>query len=222
MTVKRITPESLTSLLVVGPLFDSIRVSVIDIRGSLRRFTASLIPPRAGFSARFRGAGPAVRGTARTAWPRMVGAGSFPGVSGGRSPAFSTSACSLTSVRHAAERNATAPTWAWPSPPGYCANPVTGATGAPVRCGGDLTATAVTRLSDSHPGMTAQRTVYDVIDAGAARFGIYRTQPAPGTRALADIRAVAGRILDSLAAADGAAVDTAVSLMHCLPVFLAL
>ena len=43
MTVKRITPELLTSLLVVGPLFDSIRVSVIDIRGSLRRFTASLL-----------------------------------------------------------------------------------------------------------------------------------------------------------------------------------
>ena len=41
MTVKRITPELLTSLLVVGPLFDSIRVSIIDIRGSLRRFTAS-------------------------------------------------------------------------------------------------------------------------------------------------------------------------------------
>ena len=34
-----------------------------------------------------------------------------------------------------------------------------------------------------------------MIDAGAARFGIDRTQPAPGTRALADIRAVAGRIL---------------------------
>ena len=79
--------------------------------------------------------------------------------------------------------------------PGRCANPVTGPTGAPVRCGADLTATAVTALSDGHPAVTAQRTVYDVIDTSAARFGIYRTLPAPGTPALADIRAVAGRIL---------------------------
>lgn len=79
--------------------------------------------------------------------------------------------------------------------PGRCANPVTGTTGAPIRCGADLTATTVTALSEGHPAVTAQRIVEDVIDTGTARFGIYRTHPFLGTPALADIRAVAGRIL---------------------------
>ncbi len=79
--------------------------------------------------------------------------------------------------------------------PGHCANPVTGPTGAPLRCGADLTAAAVTGLSHSHPALTAQRIVYDVIDTGAAGFGIYRTHPSPSPPVLTDIRAVAGRIL---------------------------
>lgn len=79
--------------------------------------------------------------------------------------------------------------------PGQCANPVTGPSGAPVRCGANLTSTAVTRLGESHPALTAQRTVYGVIDTGTAEFGVYRAHPTAGTPALADIRAVAGRIL---------------------------
>jgi hypothetical protein len=80
--------------------------------------------------------------------------------------------------------------------PGYCANPAVGLTGAtPARCGAKLADTAVVQFDDDHPLLAAQRTVYDVIERGAGDFGVYRTAPQPGRAVLADIRAVAGRIL---------------------------
>ncbi|WP_433625740.1 TniQ family protein [Nocardia sp. CA-120079] len=80
--------------------------------------------------------------------------------------------------------------------PGHCNKPGHGTTGRALkRCGTDLTATPVTRFPADHPVLCAQRTVYDVIDAGTAEFGIYATSPRPTVTALADIRAVAGRVL---------------------------
>src|SRR5271166_2663443 len=80
--------------------------------------------------------------------------------------------------------------------PGRCANSAADATGrAPARCDADLTITPVARFDDDHPVLAAQRTVYGVIDTGAARFGASCEHPYPSANALADIRAVAGRIL---------------------------
>lgn len=80
--------------------------------------------------------------------------------------------------------------------PGHCALPASGATGrAGQRCGADLSAAPVDRLPDGHPTLSAQRTIREVIDTGIGVFGIYRDQPMPSMRVLADIRAVAGRVL---------------------------
>lgn len=96
---------------------------------------------------------------------------------------------------HGAQRHRTHITTAIPRP-GYCANPAIGQTGsAPARCGTKLADTSVARFDDDHPLLTAQRTVYDVIERGVGDFGVYRTVPQPRRTVLADIRAIAGRIL---------------------------
>lgn len=81
--------------------------------------------------------------------------------------------------------------------PGRCANPAAGATGRiPARCGAKLTDATVTRfVGAGHPVLAAQKTVYDLIEADLAHFGVYRANPQPSSRALGDIRAVAARIL---------------------------
>jgi len=43
--------------------------------------------------------------------------------------------------------------------------------------------------------LAAQKTVYDLIEADTAHFGVYQANPQPSSRALGDIRAVAARIL---------------------------
>ncbi len=80
--------------------------------------------------------------------------------------------------------------------PGYCALPAPGATGrAPQRCGAELSAASTVRFAPGHPVLSAQRTIFDVIDSGKAAFGIYRQYPQTAEAMLSDVRAVAGRIL---------------------------
>lgn len=80
--------------------------------------------------------------------------------------------------------------------PGCCAQPALGATGrARQRCGADLTAVSTLDLPDGHSSLAAQRTILDVIKSGTMEFGIYRKCPQPSVGLLADVRAVAGRIL---------------------------
>lgn len=80
--------------------------------------------------------------------------------------------------------------------PGHCASQAVNASGrAPARCSADLAAVTTLQLPDTHPALIAQRTIIDLIDSATAAFGIYRERPVAGPDALADIRAVAGRIL---------------------------
>lgn len=80
--------------------------------------------------------------------------------------------------------------------PGHCGLPRRDATGrAPARCGADLANMAVPTFSDDHPVLTAQQLIYNVIDTDKATFGVYRNNAVRGVDALADIRAVAARIL---------------------------
>lgn len=80
--------------------------------------------------------------------------------------------------------------------PGHCASQAVTASGrAPARCDADLTAMTTLQLPDAHPALIAQRTITDLFDSATATFGIYRERPVAGPDALADIRAVAGRVL---------------------------
>ena len=58
------------------------------------------------------------------------------------------------------------------------------------------------RLGQGHPTIAAQHLIRKVIDSGAATFGIYHDHTTAAVGALADIRAVAGRILASATADD--------------------
>jgi DNA-binding transcriptional LysR family regulator len=80
--------------------------------------------------------------------------------------------------------------------PGRCANPAADATGrTPPRCGAQLADATVARFDARHPVLAAQKTVYDLIDADTARFGVYQQNPQPSSHALGDVRAVAARTL---------------------------
>jgi AraC-like DNA-binding protein len=80
--------------------------------------------------------------------------------------------------------------------PGRCALPDRNGTGrAPARCGAVLANMTVTRFSDDHPAVAAQRLLYGVINTGTATFGVYRNNTVRSVDALADIRAVAARVL---------------------------
>jgi transposase len=80
--------------------------------------------------------------------------------------------------------------------PGECAAPKRRHTGrSTVRCGADLTRASVLKLDDGHPAIDAQRLVNTVIRSEEAVFGVYASRPQPRLNALADIRAVAGRVL---------------------------
>ena len=58
------------------------------------------------------------------------------------------------------------------------------------------------RLGPGHPTIAAQHLIRKVIDSGAATFGIYHDHTTAAVGALADIRAVAGRIRASATADD--------------------
>ena len=81
--------------------------------------------------------------------------------------------------------------------PGRCAHPSAG-TAAPsrlIRCGADLASAPVTRLRADHPALRAQQRVLDVLAAGHATFGVYADHPHPARAVLADLHAIASRIL---------------------------
>lgn len=79
---------------------------------------------------------------------------------------------------------------------GRCARPATDATGrTPARCGADLTVAPVVSFDPDHAAMDSQRIVNAIIDTETPTFGVYRTAPQPRVNVLADIRAVAGRVL---------------------------
>lgn len=63
------------------------------------------------------------------------------------------------------------------------------------RCAADLTEAPVAQLPAEHPLLAAQQRIDSVISSGSARFGLYRNNPQPALRALADIRVVAHRVL---------------------------
>jgi TniQ len=87
--------------------------------------------------------------------------------------------------------------------PGHCATQAADATGgAPARCGTNLHAAPALRFAADHPVLTAQCTIGAAMETGTATFGIYRDHSVPTAAALADIRAVAGRILAYATEAD--------------------
>ncbi|WP_228784591.1 hypothetical protein [Nocardia cyriacigeorgica] len=47
-----------------------------------------------------------------------------------------------------------------------------------------------------HPTLVAQRLIFDVIEDGIGTLGVYAKQPMPARQALADVRAIARRVLD--------------------------
>lgn len=80
--------------------------------------------------------------------------------------------------------------------PGHCAHPAPAAIGrTPQRCGADLTAPDVAAFDTDHPVIHAQRVVNTVLDSETVTFGVYQVLPQRQLNVLADIRAVAGRVL---------------------------
>jgi hypothetical protein len=78
----------------------------------------------------------------------------------------------------------------------------TGDLAIPGGCGQDLTHAETLRLPVSHPALDAQRLILETIESGYASYGPYGTMPQPAVTALTDLRAIAGRILADLPAAD--------------------
>lgn len=80
--------------------------------------------------------------------------------------------------------------------PGRCTNPATNALGrTPARCGADLSEAEIRVFKTEHPAIQAQRTINTILDAATPAFGPYEAHPQPRLNVLADIRAVAGRVL---------------------------
>jgi TniQ/Bacterial regulatory helix-turn-helix protein, lysR family len=77
-----------------------------------------------------------------------------------------------------------------------CSHPAAHAKGrTPQRCGTELATAPTVQFRHGHPTITAQRSIAELIDSDAATFGIYQRHGTAAVEALADIRAVAGRIL---------------------------
>ncbi|SKG49746.1 TniQ family protein [Mycobacteroides abscessus] len=80
--------------------------------------------------------------------------------------------------------------------PGHCMRPGPGLTGrAPDRCDCDLSAAPTLLFAPEHPVLAAQRTIRQIIDTGTPQLALYADRPVSAAHVLADIRAVAGRIL---------------------------
>jgi len=88
--------------------------------------------------------------------------------------------------------------------PGQCGTlpSRTGNLAIPAGCGQDLTQAETLRFPVGHPALDAQRLILETIESGDASYGPYGTMPQPAVTALTDLRAVAGRILADLPAAD--------------------
>jgi hypothetical protein len=65
-------------------------------------------------------------------------------------------------------------------------------------CGFDLTQTCTLPLPAAHPALMAQTCLMDIIETGTASFGPYAISPQPSQTALADVRAIGGRVLADL------------------------
>lgn len=110
--------------------------------------------------------------------------------------------------------------------PGRCPAPIPGRTGpsAP-RCTADLTQANTACFPPGHPALTAQEILLEVLESGTASFGVYASDPQPARAALADVRALANRILghatsEELAAivpADLLAIDDCASTLLSQP-----
>jgi AraC-like DNA-binding protein len=78
----------------------------------------------------------------------------------------------------------------------------TGDLAIPAGCGKHLTQAETLRLPAGHPALDAQRLILETIESGDASYGPYGLLPQSAMAALTDLRAVAGRILADLPAAD--------------------
>jgi len=80
--------------------------------------------------------------------------------------------------------------------PGCCAWPAPGGGGpTTLRCAADLTHASTADFPAGHPVLAAQQLLLEVISSGTAAFGVYTSDPQPARTALADVRALANRIL---------------------------
>jgi AraC-like DNA-binding protein len=91
--------------------------------------------------------------------------------------------------------------------PGRCGHPAFGGSGrAAPRCSADLTGAVTAGFPDGHPMLAAQQLLLEVISSGIAAFGVYASEPQPARVALADVQALASRILTYATADDLAAI----------------
>lgn len=74
--------------------------------------------------------------------------------------------------------------------PGCCASDM-----RPTDCKADLTAAEVVTLPGSHPAISSQRQIYDVLSERRARFGVYTQHPCTAGEFLSDLTDLAGRVL---------------------------
>lgn len=80
--------------------------------------------------------------------------------------------------------------------PGHCMTPGAGATGrAPVRCNADLTGAPTTTFPAGHRVLRAQQHIKQIIETGRSALAIYADREPTRVEILADIRALANRIL---------------------------
>ncbi|MFF1715781.1 TniQ family protein [Streptomyces sp. NPDC058268] len=81
--------------------------------------------------------------------------------------------------------------------PGHCPNPIPEHHPEPRkrRCDADLSQTITPVLDRGHPALEAQRILDEMAQSGIADFGLYADDPQPAASALADLRALAGRLL---------------------------
>jgi hypothetical protein len=88
--------------------------------------------------------------------------------------------------------------------PGRCGirPPRTGDLDISTGCGQDLTLAETLTLPVGHPALEAQRLILETIESGYASYGPYSELHSPTAAALADLRAIAGRILADLPADD--------------------
>jgi hypothetical protein len=88
--------------------------------------------------------------------------------------------------------------WTVPQP-SICGNPPSAPDRGPSGgCGLDLTLTRTLLLPEDHPALRAQDRLLEIIESGTAAFGSYTGNPQPTQSALADIRALGGRVLADL------------------------
>ncbi|RSN36818.1 LysR family transcriptional regulator [Amycolatopsis sp. WAC 04169] len=88
------------------------------------------------------------------------------------------------------------PLWAQPQP-GHCVEPAEpDATGRdPARCGADLSTARSVQFRADHPVIQAQQVILDLIEQSEGTFGVYASNPISASTALADLRAIGGRVL---------------------------